>query len=207
MPILLSPEMAKHILRGRKTLTIRPNCFSDLGTIENILVVGDRVIIQEFWAQALTHCSPSIDMTCLQFCDAHALKLKDLDEEIAMEDGFKSLAELKQFWKNKTGSWEENTPVFLHKFKTITTSEKCVFLPITVNDETMKTEGYSLFGYDYHLEPIFECRARFEYCLNSQVNRMLSAAACNKEVLSLTVRGDKIVEAKNSPVTTTDIFE
>jgi hypothetical protein len=207
MPIVFSPEMASQILRRRKTLTIRPNCLIDLGTIRNLLVVGDRVTIENYWKSVLTHCLLSIEITCLRFADVHSLKLKDLDDEIAVKDGFKNLAELERFWKNKNGVWDENATVYSHRFRTVTTSEKYEFLPIKVNERTDETEGYSLFGYDYCLKPIFYNRVRFQYHPNSDVTMELLDAVRNKTVLSLTVRGERIVEAKPSPVTTTDIFE
>jgi hypothetical protein len=202
MPMLFSPEMAKRILSGTKILTIRPIPVNIVGVTANLLVVGDRMVIEQYWSSALTHCLRSIETTCLHFDDVHLLKLKDLCDGDATKDGFGNLAELKRFWKNKVGSWDENAIVYSHVFRALTTSEKYEVLPILLNEKTKEIEGYSLFGYDYSLEPIFHNRIRLQYCQNSDVETVR-----NKKVLSLTVRGSSIVQVRQSPATTTDIFE
>jgi hypothetical protein len=163
--------------------------------------------IEQYWSSALTHCLRSIETTCLRFIDVHLLKLKDLCDEDATKDGFRNLAELKRFWKNKIGSWDENAIVYSHVFRALTTSEKYEVLPILLNEKTKEIEGYSLFGYDYSLEPIFDKHFKFHYCQDSDVGAGLSTAVRNKSALSLTVKGDEIVQVRHSAAKTTDIFE
>ena len=97
--MLFTKDLIEKILEGKKTMTSRSKRLYNVGDITNLMANKDYSKITNKY---------------IKIVKVYFKKLGDFTEEDARKEGFNSLEEFKQYWKEhekKLGKWDDNRTV------------------------------------------------------------------------------------------------